>query len=125
VREIKFRVWDECNKEWADDFTLSLEGDLLCDNGKTLFIRNHFTLMQYTGLLDKNNKEIYEGDIVQMPFSKKYASIEFITGEWMMVRDGGRSSLFHRASDCIVAGNIYESPELLKPTLVYTPDSHP
>ncbi len=58
-REIKFRVWDNINKEWVVGLGLTL-GSMSRDAGDI------FTLMQYTGLKDKNGKEIYEGDIVHI-----------------------------------------------------------
>lgn len=71
-------------------------------------------IMQFTGLLDKNGKEIYEGDIVRFPkykksfetevrYSKFYAGFAPFTELLNEVRD-----------TCQVIGNIYEHPELLQ-----------
>jgi len=63
MREIKFRAWDDNEKQMV--FWDDLRDTKLFDDG---FDNNQCTLMQYTGLKDKNGKEIYEGDVVEITF---------------------------------------------------------
>ena len=61
-REIKFRVWDLDNKEWYHSTQLVIRpySGSITDGATT----PNTELMQFTGLNDKNGKEIYEGDIL-------------------------------------------------------------
>ena len=66
-------------------------------------------LEQCTGLLDRNGKKIYEGDIVRVSYGYNYEVRQFRTGAWRI----GRDDLYVWADSSEVIGNIHESPELL------------
>ena len=124
MREIKFRAWDKVkNKmlnikkvEWhATDGFYSHVNGISCHANKDII------LMQYTGLKDKNGKEIYEGDIV------KYTMRDNFGGEtgtsvvrWNDNCCGFRPfscdyELDKREFEIIeIIGNIYENPELIE-----------
>ena len=59
MREIKFKVWDKVNKIMVDMHAMEYFAKTETRN------QDRFELMQYTGLKDKNGKEIYEGDIIR------------------------------------------------------------
>lgn len=110
MREIKFRCWDIVRNK------MRFEIDLWDIPYNELFIhtpdQRALNLMQYTGLKDKNGKEIYEGDIIEF-----YSNVEdcFISGKVeyhfgiIRVRD---YILANKYSKCKVIGNIYENKEL-------------
>jgi uncharacterized phage protein (TIGR01671 family) len=85
-----------------------------------------FAVMQYTGLKDKNGREIYEGDIVQQhkqkadPFHGRRGDVRFKagTGCYGIFQGDTFASVLYAyeqiVKDCKVIGNIYETPELLE-----------
>lgn len=67
MREIKFRCFDKYNKKMDDVRKLEFENgfiNIIPYRYNDWFSEEEYVLMQYTGLKDKNGKEIYEGDIV-------------------------------------------------------------
>lgn len=73
------------------------------------------TLGQYTGLKDRNGKEIYEGDICMGVYTTDYYSVKFMDGYFCITDKNGmyEEILVDITSDIEVIGNIYENPELL------------
>ena len=115
----KFRIWDKINKCWATDFTLSLEGELLCDGGTTLFIKENFELMQWSGYKDRDGKDIYAGDILHLYADTDYSGeyYPYFVGlkdyGWLAWDDGGDSEAIADVHDSAqILGNIYENPEM-------------
>ena len=128
-REIRFRLWDTVLKTMMPDFDnwIDFHGnywttpDERWDTKNTEIVRGHnYILMQFTGLHDKNGKEIYEGDIIQwggqnepmvVAWSDKYASFGIHRSGWMYMHFFGEAV---DNTDCEVIGNIYQNPELIK-----------
>jgi len=128
VREIKFRAWDKKLKSMMEVRTWCLyEGTLHCiGKSNDGFLESseeehNYEIMQFTGLHDKNGKEIYEGDIVKVKFSNSYETFEVVWQENKMRfglrqrdHDEQDSWAFTPQNDFEIIGNIYEDPELLK-----------
>lgn len=117
-REIKFRVFDKENKK-CEYYNL----EDLADNDNAYKLKYaegtencYDTLQQYTGLKDKNGKEIYEGDIVQGIEKWDIDLIDdFNSFIYQVLYSESHSGLggFTR-EDIEIIGNIHENPELLE-----------
>lgn len=128
MRVIKFRVWDNYKKEmiYCPDLTFGADGRTLL----IWFKRNRYDvslvsgengdLMQFTGLLDKNGKEIYEGDIFNYcAYNNGIVYVEYHEDMFHLKSikypslSPGNFRLASLNEQLEVIGNIYENPKLL------------
>ena len=129
MREIKFRAYDEESKKMYQitdiNFSDYVANGVCYGDWKDFSINN---LLQYTGLKDKNDVEIYEGDICSFVIfdyldndTAYTSSVIFKYGSFgFIIKNHQREECFYELSYILfqddevqVLGNIYENPELL------------
>ena len=138
MKKGKFRAWDKKNKKWIDDT------DIAINQKRDLFIRHEhqveFTSMSLTksanyelffstSFKDKDDNEIYEGDVVRRWYGcgrDDFNDIEvymgnefgdFIVRKTYIERKKEKTILFNErweSKDCEIIGNVHNNPELLK-----------
>ena len=134
MREIKFRSWDKLAKKMSNSYNLQRQPTFNSEhNGKFCistispsgwlgfdgFSENERQIaMQYTGLKDKNEVEVYEGDIIKYDFNELNYRIEFLNAGFIARRfyeniENLYPTEFDYGKECEVIGNIYENKELL------------
>jgi len=130
MREIKFRAWDEEDKWMGEVTTIDFDENFCYIKTRHVEDENQFDMngtpiMQYTGLKDKNGKEIYEGDILKITCKFELRKgIEIDVVEWVdsCISFGCSDWLLYELAsnhedgeqEFEVIGNIYENPELLE-----------
>lgn len=108
TREIKFRAYDNLLKHFVE-----------CGGEQVMMIRGTFAkhseieLSQYTGLKDRNGKEIYESDIVH--FNTLGGNNMYYEVRWSDAKTGFKPTRLTKTNqaELEIIGNIYENPELL------------
>ena len=136
MRPIKFRAWDGKKMVFVTELTWTKEpvmhltgfvdgamawtqdGSLCRYRDDDVGEFGDFKLLQFTGLLDKNGKEIYEGDVVQEQFNPHLQIYEVKSQpSYFTAEDKEHRFPLHSIQyPLVVLGNIYENPELLTPS---------
>ena len=124
----RYRVWHKTWEEMGEVKRIRFndEGNIttVLFEGKILGVNTHvdeIKLMQSTGLVDKNGKEIFEGDILDYNGRKalvrwhgSYASFIYRFADELQKRNSEWKPLYLAYMKCEIIGNIYENRELLE-----------
>lgn len=142
MRVIKFRAWDNKdgrmyigNEPFRGDteknIAVELDGSVVVEDHEEYYpsimsydyravapFSETLVLMQFTGLLDKNGKEIYEGDLVRAHYpsldtleTHQICQVVYAEPEFVMIN--GEGDDLSLGGEVEIVGNIYENPELL------------
>lgn len=124
MREIKFRAWHKEEKIIGEVLGIDILHKEIFFSNEDVDCYEHsdfkdIELMQYTGLYDKNEKEIYEGDIVKLRANHGIGVIKYYDEwgafviEYIKPRPLAVLGMNYYKEDIEVLGNIYKNPELL------------
>ena len=102
----KFRIWDEKYNCWSKESILVYPNELILKQGRTI--------QWFTGLKDKNGKEIFQGDFIRGQFDHGPAGFREETLPIRWSNEDGYQWNYWDLSTIEVIGNIFENLELLK-----------
>lgn len=133
MRESKFKTWDKTHKKfWDADLYLDCEGSVYEMDGDEesmwLSPTDNFIIVWYTGLKDKNGKEIWEGDVVEKwchcgqldrrdpLYNRGIGYYKSLTTAVKWSEQGLNYNIYPHYNDSYweVIGNIHDNPELLE-----------
>jgi hypothetical protein len=116
-REIKFRAWSDITKTMSPNaMTISVWIEFWAENADKMLLRlslSQITWLAWTGLKDKNGKEIYEGDIMQFEWDDEANITEQSMRFEVKCHNMGNVEPYDMVRGKVI-GNIYENPKLLK-----------
>lgn len=128
MREIIFRAWDKQEKDMIYNILPLSDKTFLVENAASEkyvdvypdmdnIPPNMFAIMHYTGLKDKNGKEVFEEDIITHEVNNMIGVVTWGTYGFV-IENLDRTEIIADLSeydyDPVVIGNVYENPELLK-----------
>lgn len=124
MRKIKFRAWHKEKKIMGEVLGIDILHKEIFFSNEDVDCYEHvdfknIELMQYTELKDKNNKEIYEGDIVKLRANHGIGVVKYYDEwgafivEYIKPRPLAVLGMNYYKEDIEILGNIYENPELL------------
>ena len=133
MRQLKFRAWFKTLDEMVFDDILFTKRLLKCscadggihENADTCigfaedYEQKYCDIMQYTGIKDKKQTEIYEGDIVKFlygGFEENIGTVIYDTGDFVpgFCIEWGDGNIEESFANAEIVGNIFENPELVK-----------
>lgn len=140
MREIKFRGWSKKHNQWFHGYFANVYENFTNGYNEAVKTEEHPSIFnskpgersswgfwqevdpesvgQFTGLRDKNFKEIYEGDIIKAGEEREYIEVRFVRGVFAFLWGGNLDDEFPTGSPthewAEVIGNIYENPKLIK-----------
>jgi uncharacterized phage protein (TIGR01671 family) len=128
MRDFKFKIWDKINLKMfsVNGFFIEKNKVIFFNNNEKIILNSdEVDILQYTGIKDKNNTEIFEGDIIEfkrshdikrfiVSWKENQASFGFdyhIIDSWSL---SWNEETIPSKEEWAVIGNKYENPELLK-----------
>ena len=121
MREIKFRGWNGKNKKWIYGYYFVNRGEHFISPDEVVnplvsyedFLVDKDSVGQYTGVKDKNGKEVYDGDIVSSGATTGVVMYDCEQAGFVVQKEKTIELRFYSLLGIEVIGNVHDNPELL------------